>query len=337
MFAAPNFFQTGGGNVIRLADVFSATTYNGNGTSQTITNGINLSGKGGLVWSKSRSGALPTARHALFDTERGVDKLLSSNLTNAQATVSDEITAFNSNGYDVGANLTYASTNYSGNAYVSWTFRKEPKFFDIVTWTGTGGDRTISHSLGSTPGCIIVKRTNNTAGWYVYHRSSTYGQNGYLLLNDTNAESNIGADVWTPTSTTFQANSTYINLNLSGGTYVAYVFAHDAGGFGSTGTDNAISCGGYTGNGGSLDINLGYQPQFVIVKRTDTLYSWQMYDTSRGFNSSDAALLAPNLSDAESTITGSQIYPTSTGFTVTSSFANTGGGTYVYIAIRANS
>ena len=36
--------------------------------------------------------------------------------------------------------------------YVTWTFRKEPKFFDIQT-----EDRTISHNLGSVPGMIIVK------------------------------------------------------------------------------------------------------------------------------------------------------------------------------------
>lgn len=337
MFAAPNFFQTGGGVPVYMSDVFSAFTYTGNGSTKTITNGIDLAGKGGLVWIKSRGLA---NNNALFDTSRGATNFLISNSTAQNQTSATSLTSFNADGFSIGSS---SGANTNGDPVASWSFRKQPKFFDVVTYTGNGTTgRQIAHNLGSVPGCMIVKRTDVGGNdWAVYHRGIA---SPALYLNLT-AANNPGDSqyVWGNGSTTVDPTSTVFTVaassmvNANGGTYVAYLFAHNAGGFGSTGTDNAISCGGYTGNGGSLDINLGYQPQFVIVKRTDTLYSWQMYDTSRGFNSSDAALLAPNLSDAESTITGSQIYPTSTGFTVTSSFANTGGGTYVYIAIRANS
>jgi hypothetical protein len=33
-----------------VEDVFSTYLYTGNGSTQTITNGIDLSGEGGLVW-----------------------------------------------------------------------------------------------------------------------------------------------------------------------------------------------------------------------------------------------------------------------------------------------
>jgi hypothetical protein len=45
----------GGG--ILVQEVFSTTLYTGNGSTQTITNGIDLDGEGGLVWTKKRSSA----------------------------------------------------------------------------------------------------------------------------------------------------------------------------------------------------------------------------------------------------------------------------------------
>jgi hypothetical protein len=51
-----------------IEDVFSTWLYTGNNSTQTITNGIDLSGKGGLVWIKNRDLGVP---HRLFDTVRG--------------------------------------------------------------------------------------------------------------------------------------------------------------------------------------------------------------------------------------------------------------------------
>ena len=44
----------GGGGVVNTYtdDVFSTYLYGGNGTSQSINNGIDLAGKGGMVWFK---------------------------------------------------------------------------------------------------------------------------------------------------------------------------------------------------------------------------------------------------------------------------------------------
>jgi hypothetical protein len=40
---------------VYVEDVFSTYLYTGNGSTQTITNGIDLSGEGGLVWIKDRT------------------------------------------------------------------------------------------------------------------------------------------------------------------------------------------------------------------------------------------------------------------------------------------
>ena len=329
----------GGAPAVYVEDVFSTYLYTGNGSTQTITNGIDLSGKGGLVWTKQRSGgsAGGATNHAVVDTERGAIKNLRTNTTNAEFDASTGVTAFNNNGYSIGAGgPTY---NESSGNYTSWTFRKQPKFFDVVTYTGDGTNRTISHNLGAVPGCIIVKRTDTTGDWQVYHRSLANTE--YLVLNTTAAKA-TDTTRWnstTPTSTVFSLG-TNVNVNANGGTYVAYLFAHDAGGFGASGTDNVISCGSYTGSGpASTTVSLGYEPQFLIIKRaTGTAMEWVMFDSMRGLtagpNSNDAVLY-PNGSTNENS-GFSWLEPTATGFNLNSNNAqvNTSGQTYIYIAIR---
>ena len=62
----------GGGTFVD--DVFSTYLYYGNcpdnnpNTTQTITNGIDLAGEGGLVWTKHRTGLLGSAPHVFVDT-----------------------------------------------------------------------------------------------------------------------------------------------------------------------------------------------------------------------------------------------------------------------------
>ena len=162
--------------------------------------------------------------------------------------------------------------NTSGGTYASWTFREQAKFFDIVTYTGTGVGRTVSHNLGSVPGCMIVKRTDTTGNWEVFHRaiqSTPASSADYAIqLNLTNAAaiSSVWDSGTPPTASVFTVGSG-ATVNASGGTYVAYLFAHDAGGFGTSGTDNVISCGSYVGNGltAGPQVTLGYEPQLGIA------------------------------------------------------------------------
>jgi hypothetical protein len=311
-----------------IEDVMSTWLYTGNGSTQTITNGIDLSTKGGLVWIKSRNAV---EGHTLFDTARGVNQLLQTQNTDASANFNNSLTAFNTNGFSLGTNRTDPSVNYA-----SWTFREQPKFFDVVTYTGTGSNATISHNLGSEPGCIIVKRTDAAGqNWYVYHRGASTG-NKYLILNSTAAEDS--GFFWTPTSTTFNVSST-LGLTANGGTYVCYLFAHNAGGFGLTGTDNVISCGSYTGNGSTSGpvVTLGYEPQWLLVKNVSTTGNWFLMDNMRGIPmTGDTAILKANTSAAEDNNQGHAIELNATGFQVTTSFTGTNGSgnTLIYIAIR---
>ena len=317
--AVPNYIE----------DVFSTWLYTGNGsTGQSITNGIDLAGKGGLTWIKSRDVA---NNNLLFDTNRGATNWISSNQTGTQTSSPTSLTAFNADGFTLGG--SYAPSNQGSVNFTSWTFRKQPKFFDVVTYTGTGSARTIAHSLGSTPGCIIVKRTDTTGNWQVYHNGLTSAAYS-IQLNLTNAQASA-TTVWNstaPTSTVFSVG-TDATVNASGGTYVAYIFAHNAGGFGSTGTDNVISCGSFVSSGGVDTIELGYEPQFVLYKSSSNSSDWRIADTMRGMSlASNTAILYPNQSSAEQNA-AQIINPTATGFQLAAG-ATIADATYIYIAIR---
>ena len=327
----------GGGSAVEanyIEDVFSTYLYTGNGSTQTINNGIDLAGKGGLVWGRRRS----ACSNILIDTNRGTNKLLKSESTAAPSTET-QISSFNSSGFSLN---TGAELNTADAAIVSWTFRKQPKFFDVVTYTGDGvAGRTVAHNLGSVPGCIIVKRIDSIGDWAVYHRS--LGNNTIILLQSTAASS---IDNWwndtTPTSTQFYL-STDPAVNSFSATYVAYIFAHNAGGFGLTGTDNVISCGSFTTPSGATDlnINLGWEPQWLMLKSTNGsngFYDkWSMVDTMRGMALTSSKNLYANSSVAE------QNWPTydsgiltANGFIINPNANPTvdAGKTYIYIAIR---
>ena len=315
-----------------IEDVFSTYLYTGNGSTQTITNGIDLSGEGGMTWIKSRSLAYS---HRVFDTVRGATKFLVTNDTLAEDTNASTLTSFSSLGFSVGAST---AVNENTTTYASWTFRKAPKFFDVVTYTGNGATgRNISHALGSVPGFVVVKLTSTTGNWNCIHR-----QNGSswtaLQLNSTAAGGSPSASVWgdgvsfiAPTSANFTVGSVANNTN--GATYVAYLFAHNAGGFGDDGEQNVISCGSFTTDGsGNATVSLGYEPQYVMYKRSDGTGSWLMFDNMRGMTvntTNGDAILFANLSDAESTV--DWIQPTATGFNPYNIAWN---ATYIYIAIR---
>jgi hypothetical protein len=326
MFAAS---KTASGVANYIEDVFSTYLYTGTGSSQTITNNIDTTTYGGLVWIKRRStGAIG---HRLTDTVRGVTKSLASETTAAQATETTGLTAFGTTGFTIGADADY---NASASTYVSWTFREQAKFFDVVTYTGTGSNTTIAHNLGSVPGCILVKRTDSTGDWQVYHRSLANTE--YIVLNTTAAKA-TGATRWNSTTATGAVFSlgTDANVNASGGTYVAYVFAHDAGGFGLTGANNVISCGSFVTDADALaTVTLGYEPQWLLAKNSNGAENWFLVDNMRGLNLTNTARLFPNTSGAESVASVPVFSPTSTGFTCPSIGNLTANQTYIYVAIR---
>jgi len=335
-----------GGDPLYVEDVFSTYLYDGNGSNRSITNGIDLAGEGGLVWAKMRSGTPSGGNNVLYDTERGAGKYLISDLTSAQsATDSVALTSFNSNGFSLGVDNASGLINYATRVYASWSFRKAEKFFDVQTWTGNGvAGRQIPHSLGSTPRFIITKRTDGADNWKCYHVGNPSPAEDHVIeLDNSNAAGN--ESIWNdtaPTSTNFTVSAGGA-INANGYTYVAYLFASDAGGFGGDGDENIIKCGSYTGNGnvtGPL-INLGFEPQFVLIKAASRTGHWFLLDVLRGISTGTSSsspgtnqYLLANSSGPEGATTSINV--NSTGFQprTTDDSVNENAATYIYIAIR---
>jgi hypothetical protein len=289
---------------------------------------------GGMVWIKNRNSS-NNLSHSIYDTIRGGSKYLTTNSTaNSQTTGgtplgSEGLQSFTPTGFTIGLNNN--GENVSGDNIVSWTFRKRERFFDIVTWTGDNTyPKTIPHNLGVDPGLIMVKCTSLSGTyWWVYHKDLT----GPLMLN-TNWPEQGNISFGNATSTSFDALDSYINAN--GREYIAYVFAHDPVG---EDNDGMIACGSYTGVGsGGVDIDIGWEPQWILIKNATRSTEWFLQDTMRGMSHGGWRYLLPNDSSAESGDTSDKVVPTATGFTVNNNGGNglgQSGDTVTYMAIRA--
>jgi len=302
-----------------------------------------------FVWIKNRSntGGSGAASHMLYDTIRGVQKELQSNLTDAEGTLSTGLNSFDSNGYKPG---TSTRTNATGNTYVGWSWRASDSSpvtntdgtitstvsanptsgFSVVTYTGNGtSGATVGHGLSVAPEVYIIKNRDISSDWFVY-TTKIDGSLDWLYLNTNAAKSDSGASA--PTSSVFSLTTTS-GINGSGNDIVAYCF-HIVEGFSKFGS--------FTGNGQSVDgpfIYTGFRPAFVLFKRTGTA-SWNLIDSARTpyNNLTTASSLNPDDSNAESTDTTNRGDLLSNGFRVASGSTswNLSGSTYIYMAFAEN-
>ena len=269
-----------------IEDVFSTYLFDGTNANQSITNGIDLAGEGGMVWVKART----ADNNYIFDTERGREVLV-TNATFASNVLADptkDLLTFDSNGYSIGPAWD-TNFNISGTPNASWTFRKAPKFFDVVTYAGNNvGGRQIPHNLGSVPGMVIVKNIDADTSWRIWHRAVPGDTNDTSLLSFAASPAELNkTNMWAPNGMTdsyFTVSTTSpSNINETGYNYVAYFFAHDAGGFGDDGEQNVISCGSYTGTGAvGNEVTLGFEPQWLLVKSSSLGENWWLVDVMRG-------------------------------------------------------
>lgn len=242
--------------------LFTVTQYTGNGSTQNIVTGLNLTA-GGMVWAKETGS---TGNHEIGDSVRGANKQIYANLINAENSLAS-ITAYNSDGFTVG---TGDGLNASGDSLVAFSWLEDNTYFDVVTYTGNGSNRTVSHGLSVAPKLILVKRRDSasTDGLIVYHASNTGApETDFLVLTDERATGDDNA-YWNdtvPTSSVFSLG-TAVDVNANSGTYVAYLFAEKAGHskFGSYSGTTTITTG-------LPEINC------FLVKRTDAVGDWYLF------------------------------------------------------------
>ena len=325
----------------------TSTTYSTNLISTPAT-----TGSGGMVWLKDRSNGASTGFDPfIFDTARGVTKSLDTAQNTSSNTVSGTVLNFLSNGFTVGS--TNGVGAY-GDYFASWTFRKQPYFFDMVTYTGTGVARTVAHNLSCVPGAILIKRTDTNGNWWMYH--DNLGAGYPIQLNSTAVQitNSTYFNNTAPTSTVFTVG-TNNDVNASGGTYIAYIFATNktstgSAVFGSNGNLPIIFTGGCSSDssgtiqtltGASPDV--GFEPQWILIKQINSgTGNWYIFDNMRGMGAAqNAAQLCANLSTDEPTLTPTQGNPAWVvalntylgyqGFTIKNAPINS---VFIYIAIR---
>jgi hypothetical protein len=290
---------------------FHVRLYTGTGSSNSVTNNANAGDfKPDWIWIKNRT---DDAGHPVFDSSRGVNKNLTVNVTDAEATVTTQVTAFGSNGFTVGSNN---GANGSSDNLVAWQWKANggtttdgsssdsvstsnyqantTAGFSIVTYTGNAtAGATVAHGLGAVPKWIIVKDRDAAKNWVNYHQS--IGNDRSITLNTTDAQT-ASTDHWhntTPTSSVFYLGN-YSHVNANSDKYVAYCFAEIQG---------YSKFGSYTGNGSTNGpfVYTGFKPAWVMVKKSGsgTAAHWRISDSTRStFNPADHQL-SPSDNGAE--------------------------------------
>jgi len=290
-------------------DYFNTVLYTGNGTGQSIT-GVGF--QSDWTWIKRRSA---TEQHLLTDSVRGVTKGLFSNLSDAEATRTDQIQSFDTDGFTLG-NDGAGFTNINTNTYVSWNWKaggtavsntdgtitssvsaNTTAGFSIVTYTGNGtGGATVGHGLGKTPNVFLIKnRTDSGSNWNVYHSGNTSAPETDSIALNTNSAGFDSDTRWNdtlPTSTVFSIGTSN-QVNGSSDEFIAYCFAE---------IEGYSKFGSYTGSsapvGQGTFVYLGFRPSFVILRDING-GSWGMFDATRNaFNVTNKHLTA-DTNDAE--------------------------------------
>jgi hypothetical protein len=318
----------------------NVVTYTGTGSSLSVT-GVGF--QPDWTWIKERNAA---ADNGLYDAVRGVQKQLESNTTTAETTETTGLTAFGSDGFTVGA---LAQLNTSADTYVAWNWKANgagvtntagsitstvsantTSGFSIVTWAGNSTNAaTIGHGLGVAPSILITKSRTNASSWvFGIGGMSGFGINDYLVLQSTAAKGTSSTFYQAYGSSTFTVGvSAADEMNKTGNNYVTYCFAQVAG---------YSAFGSYTGNG-SADgpfVYLGFRPKYLLIKRTNDISNWNIYDSSRSTYNVNTTWLYANLSDAELS-SGAAIDFLSNGFKSREAgggATNASGSTYIYMA-----
>ena len=324
---------------------FQIDLYTGTGSSLANTFDGNAAMQPDWVWIKERNGV---ADHAVYDSNRGVQKQLEINDVSVESTESTGLTAFGSDGFTVGG---LAQVNTSSDTYVAWAWKgaggttstnndgavtstvqvNSTAGFSILTYPmNSNSNETGGHGLGVAPDIVITKarERGDSNGFWSLYTTIIDGSLDYLKLNTTDAKSNSSLSA--PTSTVFTGAG---SSTASYRSFVAYCFKSVQG---------YSKFDKYVGNGNANGpfFYTGFKPRWVMLKEITTAgNSWWMFDTARDtYNTADARLVA-NTTAAEATGSFTNVIDfLSNGFKIKNSDSawNGDGRTYIYMAFAEN-
>lgn len=240
-----------------------------------------------FVWVKNREAG--NHGHAFYDKVRGATKRMEPHSQNAESTKSQGVSAFNSDGFDVG---NIGANNSNGVAYIGFTWKANGSGssdtngtinstatsanttagFSIVTYTGNGTDQaTVGHGLGKSISWMLLKNRSDSENWWNYHTGLSDPSSKAILLNSTNAEFTPGTSAFYTSnfSTSLFSLKTDNASNSNGDNYVAWCWS-EIKGFSRFG-----SYKGNASNDGPV-IYCGFRPAWVLVKRVNNTGNWQL-------------------------------------------------------------
>ena len=328
---------------------FVPKIYTGDGGSTLAITGLEF--QPDFTWIKNRE---QTDDHCLFDSTRGVTKLITSNTEAAETTDADTLKSWTSDGFTVGADV---KVNTSSEKYVSWNWKTNggttssnsdgsvtstvqvdaDRGFSIIKYTGSGsGAITYGHGLSAAPEFIVNWRLEASQSRTVYHHlmndGSAPADQGRLYLDSTGGYDTGSGGLWDVSAITSSTigcvSGTWMNASED---YLTLAWV---------GKEGFSKFGSYEGNGnadGSF-IYTGFRPALIIYKNVEASQSWVLIDNARNtYNVSAKALGAEDTwAESDSTVTyGLDIL--SNGFKMrgTNNVSN-GSYTYIYAAWAKN-
>jgi hypothetical protein len=337
---------------VYVDDVFNVSAgKEGSSGFVEVINDINLLDYGGMTLVKPNVESSINGAPKLYSTETTGQYFLT---TGSLTGITDTDFQFTKSGFS-------GYSTPSGQNYITFSFRRAAKFFDMVTYTGNGTSQSINHNLECDPGFIIVRRTDASGDWVCWHKDMMAGlPTGYILLNETGLTSGNSSYTGFPWNST-EPNSTSFSVgtsgagatpsgrytNISGATYVAYIFADgSANGFGEDGSESIIKCGTYTsptdsGFSGYINVDLGWEPELVLAKKAYGANSsgndWKLLSLTHNFTSPEFASQAIEINQTQTA--NVLMAPLSSGFQGSgASLSNAGAGvsdtTWIYMAVR---
>ena len=325
---------------------FQTTLYTGNGSSRAIDQTGNSTFQPDFVWIKNRSQA---DQNALFDAPRTATKYWVTESPAVDVTNTNSLTSFDSDGFSLGSGAGgfndntenfvawqwaagggAGSANTDGSINTSTTTVNTTNGFSIGLYTGNStAGATVGHGLGAVPQMIMIKPTTTAEYGVVYHESLGNTKGTYIAVATSTY---TGTHYWndtSPTSTVFTLAGHPLN-NGSGKVMVYYCWRNVVG---------FSHFSSYTGDNSSDGpfCYLGFQPAWLMIKRSDSTGDWIIYDNQRSsYNVVDDQLVA-NAATAETT--GSEeVDFLSNGFKIraSDSYINASGGLYIYAAFAKN-
>ena len=292
-----------------------------------------------------------------FDSNRGVNKNLQAFRNYSETDYGNTLTAFNSNGFTLGADST-AQVNWRQNNYVSWNWHcnsgststnsvgsingtqqvNTTAGYSITTFTANNNTKcTIGHGLSQAPNMIFVKnRSSSSNGQWTIGQDMYTGFTGQMYIDSgSNGTGGFGSNSGSFDNTAPTGSNGVVTLNtdntVNEGTdsFVMYCF-HSVEGYSKFGS--------YVGNN-STDgtfVYTGFRPAFVMCKyASGSGEDWIVWDRLRDPDNLVHNKLYWNTNNAEITDTTNRMMDfVANGFKHRTDHVSTNGngGTYIYMA-----